>query len=350
MYRELTNEQARQSIDAEQVFSAYRDVERELADRFYGTMNWRAVNEADYLYRIRGHVAKSLGPRSAETEAIYESFRAGKARAENIQKQLGGRLNSMAPVNRAYQLGRVPLMTARILRAATSNGLLGRSLFVVGTNAIFGYERLCSVQIEGGLLATGDVDLLFDSRRNLKLASTEIAQRGLVGMLRRLDSTFDLTARGSFRAVNADGFMVDLIKPPPRDRLISRGQSTLSSVAGDLTAAEIEGLGWLVNVAKITQTVIDERGYPLEIVSPDPRAFALHKFWLSKRADRDPNKRKRDEAQAKLVAELISTRVPALSFSDDMALSALPKALVSHRGELVNIVGQNGGVDPEPNW
>jgi hypothetical protein len=37
--------------------------------------------------------------------------------------------------------------------------------------------------------------------------------------------------------------------------------------------------------------VIAQDGMPAPIVSPDPRAFAIHKMWLSKQDDRDPAKK-----------------------------------------------------------
>jgi hypothetical protein len=46
-------------------------------------------------------------------------------------------------------------------------------------------------------------------------------------------------------------------------------------------------------------TAIDEKGYPLRLVVIDPRAFELHKAWVSEREDREPLKAVRDLEQAK---------------------------------------------------
>jgi hypothetical protein len=54
-------------------------------------------------------------------------------------------------------------------------------------------------------------------------------------------------------------------------------------------------------------TVIDDRGEPLRLVTSDPRVFAIHKYWLSMRADREPIKRRRDADQARAVASLVAT-------------------------------------------
>jgi hypothetical protein len=118
--------------------------------------------------------------------------------------------------------------------------------------------------------------------------------RTLDGLLRAQDASFRPTASGSFRAVNDDGFMVDL------------------------SAAEIDGLSWLENVPALDRIVIDERGYPLTMVVPDPRAFMCHKSWLARRDDRDPLKRRRDGHQARTLAGMLATRIPALRLDDPL--------------------------------
>jgi hypothetical protein len=47
---------------------------------------------------------------------------------------------------------------------------------------------------------------------------------------------------------------------------------------------------------------------------PDPRAFALHKAWLSGLPTREPLKKPRDLAQARAVAQLVQDDTPQLSF------------------------------------
>jgi hypothetical protein len=58
---------------------------------------------------------------------------------------------------------------------------------------------------------------------------------------------------------------------------------------------------------------------PLRV--PDPRAFALHKAWLSRQPDREPLKKPRDIAQAREVVQLVREHMPHLSF--DEALTCL---------------------------
>lgn len=341
--RTLTAEQARQFVDCRQAVEAMRAAEAELARRYAGSMAWKTVNGQEYLYRRQGRVERSLGRRSAATEAAETAFRNGKARAEDAAKGVRHRLERMAPVNAALGLGRVPNIVARIARRLDDLGLLGPRLAVVGTNALFAYEAAAGVQFASGLLATADVDFALDARRSLALATT-IEPGGLLGLLRKVDSSFQLQRDGDFRAVNRDGFMVDLIAPRPRDVLRRRSARRLSTGVEDLEAAEIGKLQWLVEAPRFTAAAIAENGLPLPMVVADPRFFAAHKLWLSRQQDREPEKRGRDRFQAQAVAKLLAGPLSSLPL-DDVVLSQLPPIL---RDELRCEVA---AVDwPPPRW
>lgn len=353
-FKELNGDQVRQLIDAEQVFSSYAAARSRLDHSFNGSMSWKTVDGRDYLYRKRDGIWKSLGPRNADTEIIHTQFHVGRQRAKWRVQKTKLRLDETAPVHRALRLGRMPTIAARILRAMTKAGLVGSVIEVVGTNALFAYERMAGVHIAGAHLATGDIDLLFDARARLKLLAPDIAVEGLAGLLRKVDRSFTVKGRDSFRAENDDGYMVDLITPLGRDRMAERRRSRIGTDGEDLKAVEIEGLSWLVNSPKVAVTVMDERGYPLSVTVPDPRAFTLHKVWLSQRDDRDPLKRQRDDGQARLVAELLATRLPHLAF-DDPALGAIPARLRAQAANLIRPAAKLGADammdDPgEPNW
>ena len=324
-HSDLRHEQARQIIDVEQVYEAHSSARVEHGSRFAGSMSWKQVNGRTYLYRKVKESNRSLGPESEATKAIHAAFHSGRDRIRHRLSGLALRLDQMAPVNRALGIARMPTGGARVVRALATSGLMGNGIDIVGTNALFAYERLTAVQIESGLLATGDVDLLFDSRRNLKLISADLGPGGLLGLLRKADASFSMVGERSFRAVNAKGFMVDLIKPMPKTMLSTAERVSLGG-GGDMQAVEIEGLKWLVNSPKHRVTVIDERGYPVDMSVPDPRCFAIHKAWLSSRMDREPVKRRRDAEQARLVAGLVNDRLPHLRF-DAHDLTALPAAM-----------------------
>ena len=116
--------------------------------------------------------------------------------------------------------------------------------------------------------------------------------------------------------------MVDLVKPEPRN-LFTREQRRMGS-KGDLEAAEIRNLQWLVSAPGFNQVVMGDDGYPAAMACPDPRAFALHKMWLSDQADRNPLKKKRDRQQALAVAYLVSKYLPEYRFTSQ-ELRMFPK-------------------------
>jgi hypothetical protein len=96
---------------------------------------------------------------------------------------------------------------------------------------------------------------------------------------------------------------------------------------GDLMAAEIRNLHWLISSPKFSRIVIGNDGYPARMVTPDPRAFALHKLWLNRQTDREPVKKPRDREQAKAVAQLVVRYLPQYQFAIS-ELRMFPKELV----------------------
>ena len=83
----------------------------------------------------------------------------------------------------------------------------------------------------------------------------------------------------------------------------------------DMRAAEVKNLSWLLSAPKFEQIAIGFDDIPVRMVTPDPRAYALHKFWVSKQKDRDPRKKGRDREQAIAVAQLVMKHLPYLEFS-----------------------------------
>jgi hypothetical protein len=143
--------------------------------------------------------------------------------------------------------------------------------------------------------------------------------------------------------INGEGFLVELIRPEPRNPFKDRLPTALTAVPDDLEAAPIEGLGWLVNGPITTAVAIDDRGLPVRMVVVDPRVFALHKRWLSRRESRDPLKKTRDLDQAATAAR-IAVDYLNLPF-DDHALDALPATLRAGADELVR-----SGREAAPDW
>lgn len=316
-------------------------------------MSWQnAGNGEGYLRRRVGKVDKGLGRRSAETEAIKLAFDEAKSRVKQTLAGTSARLNEMAPVNRALRLGRVPPITAKIIRKLDEFGALGRNIVIVGTNALYAYEIRAGVHLRADHLATGDIDFLFDARARIGLSINNLKAEGVIGLLRKVDRSFELSRESSFTAVNSRGFMVDLIMPHPKDPMAAARRESFPHIQGDLSPIEIDGLSWLVNSPKFEAIAVGGDGFPVRIVTPDPRAYALHKFWLSKRPDREPVKAKRDMVQAAIVTKLVIERFPQLPFVKS-ELTALPHGLFDDAllpGGLFDNVRDDGSGSLSPDW
>ncbi len=323
-FTELNNDQRRQFIDVAGTFAAWRDASRR-ASR--GSLRWVTRKGADYLYRKTGKSERSLGRRSAETEAIVAEHNLNRER----RKRTSARLKAMARVNRALYLNRVPKDAALILRELDAAGVLGKHLFVIGTNALYAYEMKAGVFFESGILATNDFDLLWDARDGLRVVVTGISPEGgifpegILGILKKADATYSSAGDYGLRAQNASGYFVDLFCPevdPPPERLAPH----------DIDPIPTAGADWLTEAPKIEETVIGWDGWPLYMPCVDPRIFALHKLWLSKQPSRQSTSRPRDIAQARAVAAVAAAYI-GLKFND-RSLARLPEELKAGIQEL----------------
>lgn len=322
-----SDNQRRVFIDTAQVYDAFIQA-RDKSRTYAGGMHWKRAKGRQYLFRTRDRYGngKSLGPRSPETEQIFARFHADKQAAKERLDQLKARLDEQARFCKAAYLQRVPRLVTGILRLLEGQRLLGKNLVVAGTHALYAYEARAGVFLDAPLLATGDLDIVWDTRPKLKLiGDPDVERQGLLGILKKADRSFEPIRRRGFRAVNQAGFMVDLIKPEPRD--IRRTDRRRMGQAGDLEAAEVRNLQWLLNFPKFLQIAIGDDGYPAPMAAPDPRAFCLHKLWLSQQSDREPVKRGRDESQALAVAHLITAHLPEYPF-EAKALCGLPPKLL----------------------
>lgn len=312
----LSNQQRLHLVNTQQLYSNYVAAHHNSRSYTYG-MRWKVARGAEYLFRERDRRGngKLLGRRSPETEQILAAFQEGKARSHERLAAIRKQLEEQARLNKALRLARVPRVVGRILRELDAHDLLG-TFTVLGTQAMYAYEAAGGVQFLLELLASGDIDLLYDTRKRLTLISDRLDGEGLLGLLKKADRTFEPIRKQGFRAANAGQFMVDLIIGP---RLMHEYEPITFGV-DDRVASEVPGLQWLVNSPKLEAVAVDDDGQPVPFRVPDPRAFALHKAWLSRQLSREPVKKQRDFAQAQEVAHLVREYMPHLSF-DEMLTS-----------------------------
>lgn len=351
-FNELGGLQVKTLVDLRQTYESWSTANREMSHRFAGSMRWQERSGAEYLMRKVGRVEKSLGRRSPETERAYSSFMSGRNAAKERLIGLVNALDTQAAIARSVSIGRVPSLTARVFRALDKVQILGH-IRIVGTNALYAYEALAGVHFAAEALATGDVDLLLDARRALRIMVPDPDQRTVLGLLRKLDHSFKRLEHKPYAVANAEGFMVDLIHPqssPPWRR--QPGEQPLAE--DDLVPSAIEGLQWLVNSPAVEALVVDDRGYPAPIVVPDPRIWMLHKAWLSARADRDAAKRRRDGKQARATLHLLRSHLLQFPLTNGF-IDGLAKPLREAFGRLQAQMPtapkreDDDGV-PQPNW
>ena len=337
LFEMLSGDQRREFVNTQQRFDVFLDAHNR-SDGYRGSMIFSTVGGSDYLVRSYydpksgSRRQKSLGPRDVANERVKAQFDAGRHEATERLSAARQSIERQAGINRVLGLERVPTLSARIVRALDTAHLLGHGLRVVGTHALYAYEAAAGVRFSTDVTATEDIDLLFDARASLIfLAEEDIGERSLLGLLRRVDRSFE-RGRETFKASNRDGFVVDLIRPM-RNPPWREERSSVAEPETDLDAVQIEGLIWNENAPAFRAVTIDQRGFPLRIVAPDPRAFAVHKLWLSQRLDRDPVKKMRDAAQAKAVATLVTRSLPHLPFRPE-DLRSFPKAVVEEAASL----------------
>lgn len=314
MLYDLEEALAKQYIDATQSRSAYLDAERQAA-KHRGSMYWRTAKGRNYLIKETDRIEKSLGARTPESEAIFNEFRRKKAETEERKRRLTDVLVQQQRVNAALRVGRTPNVAVDLLNALRIAGIADHFM-VIGTNALYAYETHAGVRFTGDITATTDIDFLRDSRRHLSLVSNDpdFNERGLIGILKKVDPSFVVHEDEAYRASNNKGYMVDLIKRGAASCFDDHEKAQLRPVAGDFWAAKIKNMDWLLSSPKFKQTVVAVNGTMAEMVTIDPRAFVLFKLYLAGKEDRDPVKKPRDIAQAQAVFELVQQRLPHLGF------------------------------------
>lgn len=329
IFQEFNNDQRREKVNSDQRFAVWREAKARAAS-YRGSLVWQEVKGEQYLVRSYYDASgnrrqKSEGRRSPETEKRKADWERARGEAKHRFEAVREVMVRQSAINRAVKLGRVPLVGARIIRVLDEAGLLGNGIRIVGTNAIYAYEAVAGVMVDADITTTLDIDLLLDARASLRIATREdIAEAALIDLLRKVDKSFERTSQ-AFRAVNDEGYLVDLIKPQ-RDPPWMNERVKIGDAEDELAAVPIDGLAWHESAPPFEAIAIDEKGGPVRVVTSDPRVFVAHKLWMSRKSDRDPTKRRRDAAQAKAVAQIVSRYLAHLPFDRD-AMRMLPREL-----------------------
>jgi hypothetical protein len=276
-------------------------------------MYWHAgpASSPDNKYLVRTTPAgaeTSLGPRTAETQAIYDKFTQRKQASAERLAGLKAALDQQQRMNRALRVGRVdPLVVALLNRLASTR--LSEHFRVVGTHALYAYEAAAGVRLDADTLATRDMDLLWDTRKRI-IFSTQLARldSSMLGVLQKVDPSFRMRQSQKYTAVNKDGFEVDIIRREQTEN--DPHPIKLSNDDDDFWVVQARRANVLLDSPGFSAVIVATNGTMARMNTVHPATFVAFKRWMAGQADRDPLKRRRDLLQADAVQELLERYLP----------------------------------------
>lgn len=305
----INDEQAKVAINLGQLYDVWIDARRRTrAVR----LRWKTVHGREYLCAIRRGTnhATSLGPRSEETEHLFDAAQAAEAQA-------GDTWDRLMVQGRLYKASRLPVIegfAGALLRELDTDGFLGEHIRVVGSNALVAYELEAGQVLDPGLRATEDFDLTWVGGT----PDTGLLLAPLLAAFKRADATWTVNTEREFQVRNRHGEIVDVLVAPSLAATYPRSEA--------IRACPLEGQEDLMGGRPVVQTVVDVQGRPARVVAPDPRLFALHKLRLADDPERNPLKRTKDRKQGQAILELLRDHLPHYPW-DEAFQSRLPASL-----------------------
>lgn len=304
-FLELTENQSRQCTDAQALVRAQAEALEDAA-QVRCSMIWRELRAVHYLIRTSAASAqKTIGPDSADTQAIYERFMERKQAATERVKTLTARLEGQRKLNRVYRVygvGRAPNVIVKVLEALRKAGISSQFL-TVGTNATYSYESACGVRVGTQAMATRDMDLLFDiGQRSVFVSTLRRLDSSLLAVLRKADPSFRVLRNQLQTAVNDDGYEIDIIRRTAKDG--DPHPLRMRPSEDDLWAAQVSSGEKIVAGRKFQQLVVAASGQMAMMQTLHPLDFIRIKTALSGDVQRDPLKRPKDKPQAETVQAL----------------------------------------------
>jgi hypothetical protein len=312
----FSDEETRVLVNLEQQYEVWIEAERALGALPYN-LKWKSVRGKDYLYKVIDRVgnAKSLGPRSAENQAVFESYQSDKATAGARRDGSRAALDETSRLYRALRLPMIPSEAAEILREADRRSLLGSHLLVIGTNALPAYFIEAGGRIMNAPAETNDFDMAWSA------ATSDADDNAVWAMLKSVDGTYTVNTEKTFQARNAKAYEVELLVAPSRAKSVGRNARP--------RPVALDEQEWLLKGRFVTRVVVGRDGSPARMVVPDPRWFALQKLWMSEQEKRNPLKRGKDQRQGIALLDAIHAAMP--QFKIDANFEAeIPDELKSH--------------------
>lgn len=303
-YFPLPDHAARQIIDSTTVFDEFVRVKVQ-ARPYAGGMYWKRQPGYEYLVKTYpDNRQQRIGPRTPETERIFEQFTGHKLEVEARLKSLRAALTDCERMNKALKAGRVPALVVSVLQTIENAGL-GEHFTVVGTHALYAYETAAGVRIAQGALATQDVDLLWEARKRVRfMTDIERLDSSMLKVLQRADPTFRRKDLHNETAINAKGFEVDFLRLKPEGDDPHAFRFTADE--DDLWPVQAVRASVLTSAARFEHVVIAATGRMTLMRTIAPQAFVEFKRWMAEKARERPEpKRRRDLRQAAIVQAML---------------------------------------------
>jgi hypothetical protein len=130
----------------------------------------------------------------------------------------------------------------------------------------------------------------------------------LIGVLRKVDPSFEVVDDQLYTARNQDGFEVDIIRRAAKDT--DPHPLRMSDEEDDLWVVQVSMGERLQSARSMDQVVVATSGEMALLRTIHPLDFARIKLDLSKQVARDPNKSGRDALQSRIVTELVNEYLP----------------------------------------
>ncbi len=305
-YIPLSDNAARQLIDSTTVFTEFSRV-RTLARQYAGGMYWKRQGNYEYLVKTRpDNRQQRIGPRTPENEAIHAAFVSRKSALESRLKSLKVALTDAERQNKALKVGRVPPIVIAVLQAIEHVDL-GQHFTIVGTHALYAYETAAAVRIVQGVLATQDIDLLWDARKRVQfLTDMKHLDSSMLRVLQQADHTFERKDGQNETAINAKGFEVDFLRRQPEGD--DPHPFRFSDDEDDLWPVQAMRANVLTAAPRFEHAVVSTTGRMALMRTIAPHALIDFKLWMAEASlNRPESKRRRDRHQAQIVQELVDT-------------------------------------------
>ena len=135
----------------------------------------------------------------------------------------------------------------------------------------------------------------------------------LIGVLRKVDPSFEVVEDQRYTARNQDGFEVDIIRRAAKDT--DPHPLRMSDAQDDFWAVQVSMGEKLQSARRLDQVVVATSGEMALMRTIQPLDFARIKLGLSKQVGRDPNKSGKDALQSSIVTELVKEHLPHLMLS-----------------------------------